>query len=66
VAPYVAITLDNVEMLGVQEVTVKHSYIVLKNNITFSVHVSCHFFTLIKCLLNYCKCKNNPQGIVGS
>jgi hypothetical protein len=63
VAPYVAITLDNVEMLRVvQDVTVKHSCIVLKNTITFSIHISCHFFTLIKFLLNYCKRKNKSMN----
>jgi hypothetical protein len=63
VAPYVAITLDNVEMLrAVQEVTVKHAYILLMNTITFSIHVSCHFFTLITFLLNYCKCKKKSMN----
>jgi hypothetical protein len=60
VAPYVAITLDKVEMLRVaQEVTVKHSYIFLKNSITFSIHVSCHFYTF---LLNYALCKKKSMN----
>jgi hypothetical protein len=40
VDPYVAITLDKAEMLGVtQEVTAKHSYIIVKNTITSPIRV---------------------------